>query len=116
MFLEWLKKHVLAKLGPGWILSMDNASIYRMTAIKELCAQLICYTGRTATILARLNPIEQAFHVLNIWIRRHQEETALFSNFGAFLEMAVEAAGGIHAKKHFAKSGYNVSQLNEQEA
>lgn len=56
------------------------------------------------------NPIKQAFHVLKMWIWRHQFDADMFRSFGTFLEYAVEAVGGIYAREHFAKSGYDVGQ------
>lgn len=110
IFLEWLEQHVLPKLGPGWVLFMDNASTHRMLEVRELCSQYLVTLEELPPYSPDFNPIEQAFHVLKMWTRRHQDQAALFDNFGDYLEVAVEAAGGIHAKAHFGKSGYDVGQ------
>lgn len=110
IFLDWLENHVLPKLGPGWVLVMDNASVHRMLEVRELCHQFMVTLEELPPYSPDFNPIEQAFHVLKMWIRKHQDEAVLFEDFGEYLALAVEEAGGLYAREHFEKCGYDVGQ------
>lgn len=106
IFLDWLEREVLPQLEPGWILIMDNASIHRNEQVRLLCQRFLVTLEELPPYSPDYNPIEHAFHILKMWIRRNQPEQHLFSSFGTFLEYAVEQVGGIHAWEHFRRSGY----------
>lgn len=108
MFLEWLEHEVLPRLGAGWILIMDNASIHRGQEVKDLVKD-----HGNGTVLEYLppyspdlNPIESSFQILKAWIRRNQQEVDRWGDFGDFLRWAVVEVGGIHARNHFIEAGY----------
>jgi transposase len=85
IFFDWLKREVLPRLAPGWILFMDNASIHRMAVVRELCMDYLVTLDELPPYSPDFNPIEQAFHVLKIWIKRHQLKIEDYVSFGRFL-------------------------------
>lgn len=117
MFIEWLENHVLSKLtGGGWILVLDNASTHREVDVARLCQQYGVQLEFLPPYSPDLNPIEQAFHVLKMWLRRHCQLLDRFPSFQSFLRYGVEEVGGAWAREHFIKSGYNCGQWEQEQA
>lgn len=106
IFCAWLAEDVLPQLLEGSILIMDNASIHRAAEVYELVASHGCELEFLPPYSPDLNPIELSFAILKAWIKRYISLAGLFEDFGVFLRMAVQRAGGIHAAAHFDHSGY----------
>jgi transposase len=58
MFIDWLEEDVLPKLGVGWILIMDNASIHHMEGARELVESFGVELKYLPPYSPDLNPIE----------------------------------------------------------
>lgn len=94
-FNEFVEHHVLPKCEPGYtVLVIDNCNIHRSPRLKELCAEANVQLAFLPPYSPDLNPIEQTFHALKMWIRRNRElitSERYIGNFEAFLYLAVES-------------------------
>ena len=108
IFIWWLKHRVLPQLKSGSILVMDNASIHHNMGLEaELLARNVSIEY-LPPYSPDFNPIEQTFHTLKEWLRKHNSEAAAFPTYGEFLVRAVECAIGDNCRAYFKSCGYNI--------
>ena len=96
---------------------MDNASIHRNARVEELCTSFGVHIEYLPPYSPFLNPIEESFHDIKEYMRRHYRlaEDGSYSNFEAFFiqtirEMASGAEARRRAEGHFRHSGYIVRE------
>jgi transposase len=106
IFLDWLELEILPQLDPGTILVMDNASIHRTVAVRELIESYQCTVAFLPPYLPNFNPIELSFSVLKAWIRRYMGDATQYDDFKDFLQLAVDSLDGEMAVRWFWKCGY----------
>ncbi|THY67055.1 hypothetical protein D6C94_10737 [Aureobasidium pullulans] len=77
MYEHWLETVVLPQsepyLGRRSIIIMDNCSTHHSDKITELCGQFGVQLLYLPPYLPHLNPIEQTFHLLKHWLRKHRD-------------------------------------------
>lgn len=93
IFERFLEYQVLPLCNP-WpaersILLLDNASIHRSPRVRDLCLQAGIMIEYLPPYSPDYNPIEQSFKVMKSWMKRNNEKAEIFSDFGYFLELAV---------------------------
>lgn len=73
-FNEFVRLQVLPACQSGSVVVMNNASFHRNPELKELCLAAGIDLAFLPPYSPEFNPIEEIFHTLKEWIRRHQEE------------------------------------------
>jgi len=114
IFNDWLRDTVLPycrrrRLSgyPPQVLIMDNASIHRSSTVRQLCRRAGVELAYLPPYSPDFNPIEISFFILKAWIRNNIQLAPSFSDFGQFLEYAIEFSNaGQYAKEHFNHCGY----------
>lgn len=106
IFVAWLAEDILPQLSEGSILVMDNASIHRSAEVYAVVAEAGFELEFLPPYSPDYNPIELSFGILKAWIKRHIQLASCFEDFGVFLRLAVQEAGGKHAAAHFTHQGY----------
>lgn len=106
IFIAWMRYQVLPQLPASSILVMNNASIHCNQAFKDMVTEAGMRLEYLPPYSPDFNLIEEAFATLKAWIKRNASLASDFSNFGAFVQYAVEVAGGRSARAQFAHTGY----------
>ena len=95
-------------LGPRLIIILDNASVYKLKRLQELCDQAGVILEFLLPYSPDLNPIKATFKDLKAWIKRNHVLAVSFESFDRFLEFAISQVCGVHAEGHFKRAGYIV--------
>ena len=90
--------------GPRSIIVLDNASIYKLARLQELCEHSGIILEFLPPYSPDFNPIKATFKDLKAWIKRNYMLASEFESFNNFLEFAISQAYGIYAA-HFRKAG-----------
>ncbi|KAI4767363.1 hypothetical protein E4T52_17439 [Aureobasidium sp. EXF-3400] len=74
MYEHWLETAVLPRcepfLGRRSIVIMDNCSTHHLVRITDMCREAGVCLLYLSPYSPHLNPIEQSFHLLKVWLRR----------------------------------------------
>lgn len=117
IFYNWLEQDILPDLprynGLRPVIIMDNVGFHRNPAIRALCLQFDCDCEYLPPYCPFLNPIEEAFHDLKAFVRRHYKVQAdgSYANFQPFLARCLEWLSTTEeaqekAMAHIRHSGY----------
>jgi transposase len=91
---EFVEQQVLPHMNPyplpRSVLVLDNASIHHSAEFKELCREAGVRLEYLPPYSPDFNPIEQTFKALKSWIKKNNQQAALFEDFAYFLEYAVQ--------------------------
>lgn len=125
IFEDWLDGSILPIMaespsGMMDILVMDNASIHRNQRVPDLCLKWGIQLEYLPPYCPFLNPIEDSFHDLKAYIRRHYQvrDDGTYADFQSFFHHAVlqfcVGVDGVAAKArgHFKHAGYDVSEVS----
>ena len=104
-FEEWFETKVLPQLHAGMVVVMDNASIYRSDLVKQLCLERGIQLEFLPPYSPDLNPIEESFNALKLWVKRNIRMACVFRDFGAFMAYAVDTSAE-DASGWFVDCGY----------
>ena len=112
---DFLEYHVLPYCNPHpapcSVIVLDNASIHRSARVRELCERAGVRLEYLPPYSPDYNPIEKSFKVLKSWLKRHAADGDVFTEFGRFLEYAVQrACCNIDCRSWFNMSGYWAGQ------
>jgi transposase len=72
---EWARNFLLPyllKCGPGKVVVADNARIHHVIGLEAICAEAGCQVLWLPAYSPDFNPIEEGWHDLKQWIRRHR--------------------------------------------
>jgi transposase InsO family protein len=106
-FEEWFEYKVLPQLHAGQIVVMDNASIHRSDLVKQLCLTHGIQLEYLPPYSPDLNPIEESFNALKLWVKHNIRMAYVFRDFGAFMEHALrELTDEIDPVGWFVDCGY----------
>jgi transposase InsO family protein len=107
LFEEWMRDKVLPQLHPGQIVVMDNATIHHSAEVKRMLQDAGVGLEYLPPYSSDLNPIEESFNALKLWVKRHIQMAPMFPDFGRFIVFAVsEASFEVDAVKYFESCGY----------
>ena len=81
--------HYIPYPGPRSILILDNALIYKLARLRDLCEEHGVLLVFLPPYSPDYNPIEAAFKDLKAWIKRNYRLAETFKSFEAFLHFAV---------------------------
>ena len=109
LFEEWFEGKVLPQLHAGMIVVMDNASIYSSDLVRDLCLTHGIQLEFLPPYSPDLNPKEQSFNALKLWVKRNIRLAPMFCDFGAFIAYTVDEASQ-DASGWFADCGYKDSK------
>ena len=111
IFEHWLEYMILPQLKRGKVLVMDNCSTHHGERLKDLCAEAGVRLLYLPPYSPDYNPIEQTFHVLKQWLKRHNklapsmDEEDYNDKFLEFLKEAVEMCLiGVDVRAMFRKA------------
>jgi len=117
IFEDWLEHSLLPRCGrwpePKSIIIMDNCAIHRSQRVLDLCAAAGVWIRWLPPYSPFLNPIEESFHDLKLYIRKHyRKRGGDYPSFPLFLEQMVReyTVGPDAAKRaraHFRNCGYS---------
>jgi len=114
-FIEQLLHHCGKWPKPKSVLIMDNASFHRSNTIDQLCAEAGVKLLYLPPYSPNLNPIEEFFAELKVFIKRNWEHYARLpqEDFGQFLEWCVDTVGvrKQSAEGHFRHAGVSIEEL-----
>lgn len=68
---------------------MDNASIHRSDLVKQLCLGHGIQLKYLSPFSPDLNPIEESFNALKLWVKHNIQMACGFRDFSAFIEHAL---------------------------
>ena len=74
---EWARGYLLPylrKCGPGKVVVADNARIHHVINLEAICAEAGCQVLWLPAYSPDFNPIEEGWHDLKQWIRRHRSQ------------------------------------------
>ena len=106
IFKWWILYSVLPLLRHGMIIIMDNAAIHHNLEIDEILAERGIQIKYLPPYSPDLNPIENTFHTLKEWLRRHWNEAGAFNDFEEFLTYALKVCVGSDCRGYFRNCGY----------
>jgi transposase len=107
LFEDWMRDKVLPQLRPGQIVVMDNATIHHSPEISRMLYKAGIELEYLPPYSPDLNPIEQSFNTLKLWVKRHIQRAPIFPDFSQFMVFAVsEACFEVDAVKYFESCGY----------
>jgi hypothetical protein len=73
-------------------LVIDNANIHRSVELQEMCKEAGIELAFLPPYSPDLNPIEQSFHALKTWMRRHQDLAKQYKDdYEEFMWLAVRS-------------------------
>ncbi len=118
IFYEFLRDQVLPKCEPypgkRSLIVMDNASIHRSNAVKELCELHGVRLLFLPPYSPDYNPIESTFKDLKTWLKRYYTKADDFDTFEEFLAYAVLQNCKRDMTAHFRNCGYSVEGLDNE--
>jgi transposase len=76
-------------LGPQLIIILDNAFIYKLVYLQELCKHSGVILEFLPLYSPDFNPIEAIFKDLKAWIKRNYTLASRFKSFNNFLKFAI---------------------------
>jgi transposase len=76
-------------LGPQLIIILDNAFIYKLVYLQELCKHSGVILEFLPLYSPGFNPIEAIFKDLKAWIKRNYTLASRFKSFNNFLKFAI---------------------------
>jgi transposase len=122
-FLNFIERLLATKMnayGPGVprsVLIMDNAPIHSGPELQRLCDSFNVVLEFLPPYSPDLNPIEETFHELKAWMKRHRKLAAEYAEdnmFELFLVIGIEAVVRREsARGYFRHCGWDVSDDND---
>jgi hypothetical protein len=107
LFEDWLRHKVLPQVRPGQIVVIDNASIHYSDEVTRMLQGAGVGLEYLPPYSPDLNPIEQSFNTLKLWVQRDIRMAPLFADFGRFMVFAMsEVCFEVDAAKYFESCGY----------
>jgi len=76
-------------LGPCLIIILDNAFIYKLARLQELCERAGVILKFLPLYSLDFNPIKATFKDLKTWIRRNYMLASKFESFNRFLKFVI---------------------------
>ena len=111
------KMNAFAPGVPRSVLIMDNAPIHSGPELQQLCDEKGVRLEFLPPYSPDLNPIEETFHELKAWMKKHRklaEEYADQDLFEIFISIGVEAVvSRVAARGYYRHAGWSVNDLND---
>ena len=121
-FLEYVKQllhHMNPFLGRRSVMILDNVSFYRSPEITRVCGEAGVKVVYTTPYNPQDNPIEEFFHKLKAFIRKHWMVFKADPDFEfeSFLQWCVDEVGArpASARGHFRNAGMHVEEYGEDQ-